>query len=166
MRLGRRDIGLLELDGGARESAFGISALALYPLDRTELGHHYRRLVVGLEPGVDVRLLLFVADPNRVGRGLGVLERVGNSQGDVLAVVANDIVLERRATLVGDAFESRSKGRTENSSDVLAMKDRAHARHLLGRGGVELAQSAVSDRRFDRHRIQHAGKVEVRRVLG
>src|SRR2546427_3336627 len=96
-------IGLVELDGGARESALGMSALALYALDRAVLGHHHRRLVVGLELGVDVRLSLFVADGNRVGRGLGVLERVGNSQRDVLAVVANDVVLERRATLVSDA---------------------------------------------------------------
>src|SRR2546427_8184629 len=88
-------IGLVELDKGARESALGISALALYALDRAELGHHHRRLVVGLELGVDVRGLLFVDDANRVGRGLGVFECVGNSQRDVLAIVANDIVLER-----------------------------------------------------------------------
>ena len=122
-------------------------------------------IVVRFEVGLDVRLLLGVRHANRIGGGLGSLERVRHGERDVLAVVANDIVLERRAPLFADAFDPLSQDRAEDLADVLAMKNRAHAGHLLGRGGVELDDAAIGDRRLDRHGIQHPGKVEVGGVL-
>src|SRR2546428_13825000 len=116
-------IGLVEVDGGARESALGMSALALYALGRAVLGHHHRRLVVGLELGVNVRLQLFVADANRVGSGLGVFERVGNSQRDELAVVANDIVPEWPGPHGRYECRTRHQKRTEETADVHSLEE-------------------------------------------
>ena len=130
-----------------------------------ERGDNHVGLVVRFEVSLDVRLLLGVRDANRIGGGLGSLERVRHSERNVLAVVANNIILERRAPLFADAFESRPRDRAEDLADVLAMKNRAHAGHLLGRGRVEFDHSAVGDRRLDRHGIQQPGKVEVGGVL-
>src|SRR5205823_9446815 len=130
--------GLVELDWRAGERALGITALALQPRAHGERGGNHFRLVVLFEFGFDVRLLFGVRDANRIGSGFGGLEGVRHSERDVLAVVANDIVFERRAALVADAFESRSLYRAEDLSDVLAMKNRSHAGHFLGRRGVEL----------------------------
>jgi len=68
------------------------------------LGGNHLGLVVRFEVGIDVRCLLGVRYANRIGSGFGRLERVRHRERDVLAVVANDIVLERRATFVHDAF--------------------------------------------------------------
>src|SRR5207249_12122203 len=116
-----------------------------------ERGDNLVVLVVRLEISLDVRLLLVVRDANRIGSGCGGLERVRHSERDVLTVIANDIVLERRAALFADAFESQLRYRTEDLADVLATQDRAHARHLLSRGGVKLDHSAVGDRRLHWH---------------
>ncbi len=164
--LGRHDVGLVELDRRARERLLDVSALALQALGRGEGGGHLVGLVVGHEIGGDVGLLLVVSGAHRVGRGLGALERVRHRERDVLAVVANVIVRERRATLVDDAFEAGSEGRAEDFPDVSAMQHGAHAGHLLGRCGVELRDAAVGDRGFDRDGVQHSGKVKVGGVLG
>ena len=105
---------------------------------RAERGVNDFGIVVGFEVGLDVRLLLVIGDANRVGGGFGGLESVRHGERDVLAVVANDIVLERRAPLYTDAFEPFPLDRAEDLSDVLAMKNRPHAGHLFGRGRVEL----------------------------
>ena len=120
---------------------------------------------VRFEVGLDVRLLLVVRHANRIGGSLGSLERVRHSERDVLAVVANDIVLERRAPLFADAFHPLSQGRAQHLANVLAMKDRAHTGHLLGRARIEFDNPAVGDRRLDRNGIQQPGKVEVGGVL-
>ena len=52
---------------------------------------------------IDVRFLFRVGDANRVRRGFGALESVRHRERDVLAVVANDIVLERRPPFDADA---------------------------------------------------------------
>ena len=166
VRLGWHDIGLVELDRRARKRLLDVSALALEALGRGEGGGHDVGLVVGHEIGGDVGLLLVVGGAHRVGRGLGALERVRHRERDVLAVVANVVVGERRATLVDDAFEAGPEGRAEDLPDVSAMEHRPHAGHLLGGGGVELRDAAVGDRRFDRHGVQHPGKVKVGGVLG
>jgi len=165
VRLGRRDIGLVELHRRPGERGVGVAALALQALAHGERGGNHVGLVVGFEIGVDVRLLLRVCDTNRVGRGLGGLERVRHRERDVLAVVPNHIVLERRATLVDDAGESRPLDRAEDLPDVLAMKDGPHPGHLLGRGRVELDHAAIGDGRPYRNGIEHPGKVEIGGVL-
>ena len=164
--LGRRDVGLVELDRRAGRTRASASPRWLCRRSRgpnvvttTSGSSSASRLVV------DVRLLLGVRHPDRVRRGLGGLERVRHRERDVLAVVADDVVLERRAALVGDAGESRPRHGAEDLPDVLAMKDRSHAGHLLGRRRVELDHAAIGDRRPHRNRIQHPGKVEVGGVL-
>ena len=58
-----------------------------------------------------------------------------------MAVVANDIILERRTPLFTDAFESRSEGGAEDLADVLAMKDRAHVKVGLHDGDGDIIGS-------------------------
>src|SRR6185295_15861206 len=100
-------------------------------------------LVFRLEIGVDVGLLSGILYANGVGGGFGGLERVSHSESDVLAVVANDIILEWWAPLVTDAIEARSQDRTVNRSDILTMKNGSHAGHFLGRRRVKLKHPAL-----------------------
>ena len=58
------------------------------------------RIDVGRELQRDVRLLRRVRDPHRIGRRLRRLERIGHHERNILPVVAHNIVLERRPTLV------------------------------------------------------------------
>ena len=85
-------------------------------------------------------------------------------QPDVLAVVPNHIVRQRRTTFIGHAAVGRLQHRTENLPDICAMKDCAHAWHFLCLTRIELLQLAVGDRRLDWNGIQQAGKVKVRRI--
>ena len=165
MRLRRRDIRLVELDGRARKSALGLAALALQTRSRGQCSRNDIRFVVGFEVRINVRLLLCVGDAHRIGSGLGSFERVRHSQRNVLAVIAHNVILEWRPPLVGNALESRSLDRAEDFSNVLAMKNRAHAGHFLRRGSVEFDYFALCDRRFDWHAIEQSGKMEVGRVL-
>src|SRR5262245_62146855 len=106
VRLGRRDVGLIELDRRARESSIGIAALALQALVRTKGGENHLGIVVRLELGLYVRLLLLVRDADRIGGRFGSLESVRHSERDILAVVANDVVFERWAPFFADTFHS------------------------------------------------------------
>ena len=108
---------------------------------------------------------LAVANDNRVRSGFCGFERLGHSQRDVLAVVANNVILEWWASLVGDAFESLSLNRAEDLADVLPMKDRSHAGHFLRCNEVEFSDFAPGYRCLHRHAIKQARKMEVRSVL-
>src|SRR5258707_13770921 len=114
VRLGRRDVGLVELDRRACESTLGVSALAVQALARPKSRNHLVRIVIRFEVGLDVRLLLRVRRANRIGGSLGGLESVCHSERDVLAVIANHIVLERRAPLFANSFESLSQRRAKD----------------------------------------------------
>src|SRR5262249_42521568 len=84
---------------------------------------------------------------------------------DVLAVIANDVVLERRTALLTDAFEPRLLDGAEDFSDVLTMKHRTHAGHFLGGARVESEHPAVGNGRLDGHGIQQPGEVGIGPVL-
>src|SRR5438552_4581861 len=165
VRLSRCDISLVELDRCAGESALRISAFALHALRRLECGRNHFGLVVGLKIRIDVVFVLHIRRVDRIGRSFGAFKGVGDSERDVLAVVANDIVFEWRATLVDDAFHPLSQDGAENLSDVLAMKDRAHAGHFFGRACVQFGDFAAGDRCLDRNGVQRSRKVEVGGVL-
>jgi hypothetical protein len=62
--------------------------------------------VVGCELEFDVRLLFRVANDDRVCGGFGALESIRYGERDVLAIVANDIVLECWSPFYADAFIS------------------------------------------------------------
>ena len=96
------------MTGALAKALCGISAFALFAVGRAKCGRNCLRLVVRFEVGLDVRLFLFVGGANGIGSGLGAFKCIGDSERDILAVVANDIVFEWRATLIDDAFESRS----------------------------------------------------------
>ena len=118
VRFGRRDVGLIDLHRRARERAVGVAALALQPRRRRERRRDDIRLVVGFQFGIDVVRLRRIRHLHRIGGGLGLLERVGDGERDVLAVIANDVVLERRAALVHDPFEAGPLHRARDLSDV------------------------------------------------
>ena len=108
MRLCRRDISLVDLDRGAGESGIGVAALTFQPLLRAERAGNYVGILVRFEVVFDVRLIFGVGDTDRISRGFGHLEGVRHGEGNVLAVVTNDIVIERRAPLFTDAFHALS----------------------------------------------------------
>src|SRR5207302_9850724 len=113
----------------------------------------------------DGRYVPGVGDANRIGGGPGGLEGVRHGERDVLAVIANDVVLEWRAPLLTNAFKSGSRNRTVDLADVPAVENSSHAGHFLGGGGVEFDHAAAGDGRLDGHGIQQSGKVEVGGVL-
>src|SRR4029077_15067645 len=88
-------------------------------------------------------------------------ESVRHRERDVLAVVANDIIIERWPPFDADAVDALPESRTENLSDVLMMQNRADAGHLLCGGGVELRDLSIGNRRIDRNRVQQSWKVKV-----
>src|SRR5439155_12898267 len=100
-----------------------------------------------------------------IGGGFSGFKGIRHSQSDILAVVADNVIFEGRASLVADAFESLALNRPEDLSDVLPMKDCSYARHFPGRSRVESGYFAFGDRCFDRHGVEQARKVEVRSVL-
>src|SRR5262245_5093345 len=112
----------------------------------------------------DVRLFRGIRRANRIGGGSGSFEGVGHGQRDILAVIPNDVVFERWTSLFTDALKIWLRRRAGDLADVLAMKDRPHAGHLLGLGGIELDEPATRDGRSDRHGIKHSGKVEISSV--
>src|ERR1044071_7951040 len=130
------DIGLIELDGRGCESALGVATLALQARSRTDGGGDGVGFVVGVEIGINVRFLFGVSNAHSVRRSLGGLKCIGDGQCDVLAVIANNVVLKWRPALVGNAFESLSRYRAENLSNILAMKYGSDVWPLLGRRRV------------------------------
>jgi hypothetical protein len=166
VRLRWRDVGLVELHRCTGKRRGCIPAFTLHahlgPVTRSD----DLRIFVGCELEFDVRFLFRVANDNRVRRGFGALESVRDGERDVLTIITNDIVFERRPPFYADAFVALPSARTENFTDVFAMEDRAHAGHLFCRGRVEFGDSAIGDCGLDRHGIQQSGKVEVGGVAG
>src|SRR6476469_8865844 len=103
MRLGRRDVSLVELDRRAGKGSGRTAAFALQALRRPVAGHDRVRIVVGGELVFDVWLLFRVTTDKRVLRSFGAHESGRHRERDVLAVVANTIVLERRPPCEADA---------------------------------------------------------------
>src|SRR3954463_1625517 len=99
MRLGRRDVSLIELDLCVGKGPGRIAALALQALLRPVGGYDFLGISIGGELEFNVRFLFRVANDNRVSRSFGALERVSHRERDVLAVVANNIILEWRPSL-------------------------------------------------------------------
>src|SRR5207245_9718466 len=124
-------------------SGLGVAARALQALLRAKSGGNHLGLVIRLQIRLNVWFFLGVGRANRIGSGLGALERVRHSQGNVLAVVANDVVFERRAPLFADAFDSLSRGRTEDFSHFLPILNVAQAWHPLGVSPVTLDCSSI-----------------------
>ena len=147
LRLRRCDIGTVELDWRGGERTLCVAAAALQALSGAVRCEDNVRLVIRFKMGLYVRCLFGVGRADRIGGGLGSLKGLGHGQRDILAVVADDIVLEGRAPLFGDAFESRLIGSAEDSSDIPAMKDSAHTRHFLRFCSVEFEYATIGDRR-------------------
>ena len=156
VRLGRRDVGLIELDRRRRESAVGVAALAL--LARLRAVRRRDDVRARRPPRGWSRRS---ASPLRTSRephrrrpwpSRTCRPRPGRRTGRSIG--------RRRLRTGGGArrrcLKTLSRDGAENLSDVSAMKDRAHTGHLLRRGGVEPDTLAVGDRRFDGHGIEHA----------
>src|SRR5437763_9457829 len=94
VRLGWRDIGLIELHRCAGKGRRSIAALTLQALLRPVTGFDDRRIILGCELEFEVRLVFRVANDDRVRCGFGALARVRDGVRDVLAVVANDTILK------------------------------------------------------------------------
>src|SRR5258707_3661062 len=112
---------------------------------RAVAGGDYFGIIVGFEIIFDVRLVLGVGDTDRVRRSFGLLESVRHGERDVLAIITDDIVLERRAPLNTNAFHPPSQDRAEDLSDIFAMQNSSHPRHFFGPGAVEVPHVSAGD---------------------
>src|SRR2546430_176001 len=93
-----------QLDRCAGKGRRRIAALTLHALLRPVTRFDDLQIIVGCELEVDVRLLFRIGDDDSIRRGFGALESVRDGERDVLAVVANDIVLEGRTPFYANAF--------------------------------------------------------------
>src|SRR5689334_19716182 len=103
MSLGRRDVRIVELHGSARKRSVRISSLTVEPVPRAEARDYEIGVIVRRQLQFDVWLLAGVSCANRIGGGLRGFKRLGYRQSDVLAVIANDVVVEWRPALFTDA---------------------------------------------------------------
>ena len=165
VRLGRRDISLVELDRRARESASASPRSLCRRFVRAEVCQLSSGSSSALRSVIDVRFLLRVGDANRVRGSFGALESVRHRERDVLAVVANDIVLERRTPF--DHRCLRSPVPASNGKSFRCSRDeksRARRASSLPRRCRALRSCRWrSSPRPERH--THSGKVEVGGVL-
>ena len=162
---GGRDVGFVQLDGRAREGAFGISPLALHSFNRAVSRKDYGRIVARLKMSLDIWRFFRVGGAHCIGGSFGGFECLGHCQRDVLAVIVNHIVFERRPALFADAIEARGRGRAKDLTNVPAVENCSHPRHVLGGRSVQREQLAIRDGRFYGNCIKHSGKHKVGCVL-
>src|ERR1041385_1904256 len=151
VRLKWRNVSVIELDWSICEGRVGIATLTIQAFARSKRGHDFVRLVVRDKMRVDIRLFNRVSCTNCIGSGFGSLKRFGYSECNVLAVVTNYIVFERRPSLFADTRESRPRNRPKDLADISAMKNGMHAGHLLSRRHIELSDPSIGDSRPDRN---------------
>jgi hypothetical protein len=96
-----------------------------------------------------------------MGRGGCLLERIGHYDCNVLAIVRDSVVVQRRASFIDSWPETDAK----ELSDVLACEDSPDSWHLQGSGRFQLINAPLGNRRANRYGVKHPWKVEIRRVL-
>src|SRR4051794_39392011 len=121
MRFGRRDVSLVELDGRTRKCTFGFAAFALHPFHRAVRREHHGRIIAGFQTSLYIRLFFRVGGAHRIGGGLGGFECVGDSESDVLAVIADHVILKWGTALFADTIKSRRGSGAEDLANVPAM---------------------------------------------
>src|SRR6266481_7797323 len=134
---GGRDVGFVELDGRARKGTFGISPLALHSFNRAVSRKDYGRIVARLKMSFDIWRFFRVGGAHCIRGSFSSFEGVGHCKSDVLAVIVDHIVFERRPALFADAIEARRRSRAEDLADVPAVKNCSHPRYLLGSRSVQ-----------------------------
>src|SRR6185369_1736156 len=163
---GRRAVSLIELDGRTGKRGVSITTLALQSRHWSIAGKDDVRIVAGFEVRLDIVFFFCVGRTNCVGSSLGGFESVSHDESDVLAVVSDLVVFERRPALETDAIETRRRSGTKDLADIRAMKNFTYARHLLSRCDIERDQFAIRDRRLHWNAVEHSREVEVGSVLG
>jgi hypothetical protein len=95
-----------------------------------------------------------------MGRGGCLLERIGHYDCNVLAIIGDDVVVERRASFI----DSWSEADAKEPSDVLACEDSPDPWHLRGSARFQLIDAPLGDCRANRYGVKHPWKIEIRRV--
>src|SRR5690349_20669900 len=90
------DVSIVELHRRAGERRVRIAALTIQALAWSKRRHDFVRFVVRFEMRCDVRLLARVGCTNRIRSRFRGLKRLRDSECDVLTVVTNNIIFERR----------------------------------------------------------------------
>src|ERR1700722_1639921 len=101
---------------------------------------------------------------HRVGRGLSLFKIVRHGYSNVLAVVTDGIVLERRPSFVDDDREILVRRYSEETANILPVKDCSYAGHLFGSRSIQGGDRPLRNRGQNRHGVEHAGKIVVRRI--
>ena len=121
--LGRGDVGFIHLDRGGLKGLVWITAMAVDV-----------ELVIGFEVIAHVRLFCLVGHLDGIGRGDSLFVGECHHRGDVLAVVADDVVIEWRTALVEIARQAiRGRRRSKELAQVLARIHGLDSRHTSGR---------------------------------
>ena len=156
VRLDRRDVDLVDLDGCCRKYAFGVAAMA-QNTGSTRLAF-WRKCIV--EGGCHVELVCVVINVNGCCCGLCLLECFGDDRCDILAPVVNSLVLEGGTALAVATAGSVAVER----HDIAVMQHEEHAGHLFCCAAVDTTYLAAGDGRAYRHGVDHVRRVVVRGV--
>jgi hypothetical protein len=148
-QLGRYPVPGVDRDRRRGVGLCGIAALA------GDLG------LLGDEVRIDVGRFGRVGHSDRVRGRLRLLERIGDRERDVLPVIANDVVVERRPRLVQHQGVREVRRYVRDRSEVSALQNGTHARHLPGAGRIDGRYRSFGDRRANGHGVKHARKIMI-----
>src|ERR1044072_3099796 len=165
VRLKWRDVRVVELDRSTGERSVGIAALIVQTLARSKGSHSFIGLVVRFKVRRDVRFFSRVGGANGIGCGFGCLKRLRYSECNVLAVVANYIIVKRWPSLFANTGESWSGDRAKDLADISPIKNGHQNRAFLRRRSIQFCNLSVGDGRADGNSVKHSRKVKVGSVL-
>ena len=143
-----RDIHLVRSGG---ERGLGVADLLLQRLAHEDAGLAALSLGGGER---DDRALLFIGDADQGLRMLGLLLRLGEHDGDRLAVPVDAIILhDRQVVGTGRLGLAHERRRFIELRGVAMRHHQDDARRRFGRGGVDLDDTAARDRRILERRV-------------
>src|SRR5262250_1181944 len=105
MYFGRCNVGFVEFDGRGIERRGGITPVALESRYWSVTGEHDVRIIACFEAALEIGFFFRVRRADCVSRSLGSLERIGNGESDVLTVISDEVVFERRPPLQANTIE-------------------------------------------------------------
>ncbi len=147
---GRR-VGDIDLVRSSGERGLGVADLLLQRLAHEHAGLAALRLGGGER---DDRALLFIGDADQALRMVGLLLRLGEHDGDRLAVPVDAVILhDRQVVGTGGLGLAHERRRFIQLRGVAMGHHQDDARRRFGRSGVDLDDTAARDRRIFERRV-------------
>ena len=121
---------------------------------------------LGDQVGIDIRSFRRIRHSDGVRGCFGLFERIRDCKRYILAVITNNVVVERRSRLVQHESVAEARRDTRNRNEVAAFQDCAHAGHLTCARRIDGLYLAFSNRCTDRHGVEHIREAVVGSISG